>query len=324
MKKQLGKSRVSLVSDVIGQGTRKSVTPQTVKRNLKNKQYWLFLSPAIMAAIALIAVPLGYTFYYSLQNFNLQTGEDSFAGLGNYKLIFTGGDPEFLFSILRTFLYVLVVVLADFILAMVQALLIFSMKSYWAKIWRSVFILPILIIPTASAVFWKNVMWAPESAGFLATLGLENIIKPPLGSPSLALWAIVITVIWAWSPWVFLLFSTGLEAIDKNILDASMVDGTSYFQRLRFIIMPIMRPVIFVTLAFKAIDSFLSFPFIWLITQGGPGGSTHLVSSYIYQKAFAFLNYGAGSALAIVLLFLSSSLSLIAVLVWRRNYGEEL
>jgi ABC-type sugar transport system permease subunit len=121
-----------------------------------------------------------------------------------------------------------------------------------------------------------------------------------------------------------LLFSTGLEAIDKNILDASMVDGTSYFQRLRFIIMPIMRPVIFVTLAFKAIDSFLSFPFIWLITQGGPGGSTHLVSSYIYQKAFAFLNYGAGSALAIVLLFLSSSLSLIAVLVWRRNYGEEL
>jgi ABC-type sugar transport system permease subunit len=88
--------------------------------------------------------------------------------------------------------------------------------------------------------------------------------------------------------------------------------------------MPIMRPVIFVTLAFKAIDSFLSFPFIWLITQGGPGGSTHLVSSYIYQKAFAFLNYGAGSALAIVLLFLSSSLSLIAVLVWRRNYGEEL
>jgi ABC-type sugar transport system permease subunit len=324
MKKQLGKSRVSLVSDVIGQGTRKSVTPQPIKRSLKNKQYWLFLSPAILAAIALIAVPLGYTFYYSLQNFNLQTGEDSFAGLGNYKLIFTGGDPEFLISILRTFLYVFVVVLADFILAMVQALLIFSMKPYWAKIWRSVFILPILIIPTASAVFWKNVMWAPESAGFLTTLGLENIIKPPLGSPSLALWAIVITVIWAWSPWVFLLFSTGLEAIDKNILDASMVDGTSYFQRLRFIIMPIMRPVIFVTLAFKAIDSFLSFPFIWLITQGGPGGSTHLVSSYIYQKAFAFLNYGAGSALAIVLLFLSSSLSLFAVLVWRRNYGEEL
>jgi ABC-type sugar transport system permease subunit len=324
MAKQLSKSRVSLVSDVSGQETRKSFTPKTMKRNLKNKQYWLFLSPAIMAAIALIAIPLGYTFYYSLQNFNLQTGEDSFAGFGNYKLIFTGGDPEFLISILRTFLYVLVVVLADFILAMVQALLIFSMKPYWAKIWRSVFILPILIIPTASAVFWKNVMWAPESAGFLRTLGLENIIKPPLGSPNLALWAIVITVIWAWSPWVFLLFSTGLEAIDKNILDASRVDGTSYFQRLRFIIMPIMRPVIFVTLAFKAIDSFLSFPFIWLMTQGGPGGSTHLVSSFIYQKAFAFLNYGAGSALAIVLLFLSSSLSLIAVLVWRRNYGEEL
>jgi multiple sugar transport system permease protein len=293
-------------------------------RRSKSKRYWLFLSPSLVAVAALIAVPLGFTFYYSLKNFNLQTGTDSFNGVGNYVSIFTGGDRAFLISILRTFLYVFVVIAGDFLFAMTQALLIFSMKPHWAKVWRSVFMLPILIIPTASAVFWKTVMWAPESAGFLTTLGLKNIIKPPLGSPNLALWAIVITVIWAWSPWVFLLFSTGLDGLDKSIIDASMVDGATYFQRLRYVIMPILRPVIFVTLAFKALDSFLSFPFIWLMTQGGPGGSTHLVSTYIYQKAFEFLNYGAGSALAIVILLLSGGLSLFAVLIWQRNYGKEL
>lgn len=299
---------------------------KAIAKNRKsiNKRFWLFLTPALVAVIALIAVPLAFTFYYSLKNFDLQTGTDSFNGIGNYVTIFTGGDREFLISILRTFFYVFVVIVGDFFFAMIQALLIFSMKPRWAKVWRSVFMLPILIIPTASAVFWKTVMWAPESAGFLTSLGLKNVIKPPLGSPNLAIWAIIITVIWAWSPWVFLLFSTGLDSLDKSILDASMVDGATYFQRLRYVIMPIMRPVIFVTLAFKALDSFLSFPFIWLITQGGPGGSTHLVSTYIYQKAFQFLNYGAGSALAIVILLLSGGLSLFAVLIWQRNYGKEL
>ncbi|KRC51974.1 hypothetical protein ASE16_02605 [Leifsonia sp. Root227] len=277
----------------------------------------------MIGVVALIAVPIGFTFYYSLRNYNLQIGSDQFNGVDNYIRLFTGQNGDFIAATLRTFGYVFVVIVFDFVLAMAQALLIFSMKQGWAKFWRAVFILPILVIPTASAVFWRNVMYAPHNGEFLKVLGLDGIVNPPLGDPKLAFWAIIVVVVWAWSPWVFILFSSGLDQIDRSVIEASMVDGTSYFQRLRTIIFPLMRPVIFVTLSFKALDSFLSFPFVWVLTQGGPGDSTHILSTFIYQQAFNLLDYGNGSAMAIVMLVISGVISIAAVLGWQRFYGKE-
>jgi ABC-type sugar transport system permease subunit len=285
----------------------------------RDRKYVWFLVPATVAIAVLIVVPLAYTFYLSLRHYDLARGLDEFIGLGNYGEIFSGGDPEFVKSLGRTLFYVLVVIAFDFIVGMTQALLLFEMKPRTAKVFRMVFMLPILIIPTASAVFWRTTMWAPPNEQFLRALHLDGLISPPLGDPSLALLAIIVTVIWAWSPWVFLLLSGGLDYIDRNVLEASMVDGATYFQRLRKIILPLMRPVIFVTLSFKAVDSFLSFPFVWVMTQGGPQGSTHLMSTYIYEQAFKFLNYGFGSALAMVMLLISSLLSIGAVLYWQRT-----
>ncbi|WP_082581171.1 carbohydrate ABC transporter permease [Leifsonia sp. Root227] len=293
------------------------------KRQRSRQGYWPFLVPAMIGVVALIAVPIGFTFYYSLRNYNLQIGSDQFNGVDNYIRLFTGQNGDFIAATLRTFGYVFVVIVFDFVLAMAQALLIFSMKQGWAKFWRAVFILPILVIPTASAVFWRNVMYAPHNGEFLKVLGLDGIVNPPLGDPKLAFWAIIVVVVWAWSPWVFILFSSGLDQIDRSVIEASMVDGTSYFQRLRTIIFPLMRPVIFVTLSFKALDSFLSFPFVWVLTQGGPGDSTHILSTFIYQQAFNLLDYGNGSAMAIVMLVISGVISIAAVLGWQRFYGKE-
>jgi ABC-type sugar transport system permease subunit len=293
------------------------------RRGIATVNYWWFLIPAMLGVVALIAIPIGFTFYFSLRNFNLQLGSDSFAGFDNYVRLFTGQNADFMAALLRTLVYVVIVIALDFVLAMSQALLLFSMRAGWAKFWRAIFILPILIIPTASAVFWRNVMYAPHNGEFLRVLGLSDVIAPPLGDPQLAFWAIIITVVWAWSPWVFVLLSAGLDQIDKSVLEAAMVDGTTYFQRLRTIILPLMKAVIFVTLSFKALDSFLAFPFVWIMTMGGPGNSTHVLSTYIYQFAFTLLDYGNGSAMAIVMLILSGALSIGAVLGWQRFYGKE-
>jgi multiple sugar transport system permease protein len=292
-------------------------------RRRSRQGYWPFLVPALIGVIALIAVPIGFTVYNSLRNYNLQVGTDQFAGFNNYVRLFTGKNGDFTAALLRTFGYVIVVIAFDFVLAMIQALLIFNMKQGWARFWRGVFILPILVIPTASAVFWRNVMYAPNGGEFLKVLGLDGILGAPLGDPQLAFWAIIVVVVWAWSPWVFILFSTGLDQLDRSVLEASMVDGAGYWQRLRTIIFPLMRPVIFVTLSFKALDSFLSFPFVWILTQGGPGNSTHILSTFIYQQAFNLLDYGNGSAMAVVMLIISGVLSIAAVLGWQRFYGKD-
>lgn len=287
-----------------------------------NRGNWLFLSPTILGVLAFIVAPLGYAAYLSLRDFDLQRATNHFIGFRNYARVLSNADPGFVAALFRTLLYVVVVIALDFIVAMTQGLLIFGMKPRAAKFWRAVFMLPILIIPTASAVFWRTIMYSPNGQ-FLRVLGLSHVLHPPLGDPKLAFWAIIITVIWAWSPWVFLLLSAGLDRIPRDVIEAAMVDGASYFERLRLIIMPLMKPTIFVTLSFKAIDSFLSFPFVWVMTQGGPGGSTHLLSTYIYRTAFSLLNYGLGSAMSIVMLVISAVLSTVVVLFWNRSYGKE-
>ena len=174
----------------------------------------------------------------------------------------------------------------------------------------------------ASVIGWANNVFVVDSGSTDGTqeiarqMGAEVVEHAWEGYARQKNWAIDQLPIE--SPWVFILFSTGLDQLDRSVLEASMVDGASYWQRLRTIIFPLMRPVIFVTLSFKALDSFLSFPFVWVLTQGGPGNSTHILSTFIYQQAFNLLDYGNGSAMAIVMLLISG---VISVARCNRNSG---
>ena len=286
-----------------------------------SKHYWWFVLPAGIAVLFLFVLPVIYVAWLSLRNYNLMIGVDVFVGFDNFvRAIST--DSAFLVSIARTILYVILVVGIDFVVGMTQALLIYELAPRLRKIVRTIFLLPVLLIPAAGAVFWRMVMYGPPNEQILRIFGLEGVFPPPLSTPTTAFLAIIVTVIWAWSPWVFLLLAGGLDGLDRSVLEASEVDGAGYFRRLFSVVLPMMKPVIFVALSFKAVDSFLSFPFVWIMTQGGPGGSTHLVSTYIYERAFQFLDYGYGAAMAVILLIISAVLSIFAASYWARTQKE--
>ena len=300
------------------------VTGESVRKGSSAKEtrhYWWFVLPAGIAVLVLFVLPVVYVLWLSMRNYNLLIGTNSFVGLDNFVRALTT-DGHFLESIARTVLYVILVVGIDFVVGMIQALLVYELAPRLRKVVRTIFLLPVLLIPAASAVFWRMVMYGPPNEQILRIFGLEGSVPPPLSTPTTAFLAIVVTVIWAWSPWVFLLLSGGLDGVDRSVLEASEVDGAGYFRRLFSIILPMMKPVIFVALSFKAVDSFLSFPFVWIMTQGGPGGSTHLVSTYIYERAFQFLDYGYGAAMAVILLVISAVLSIFAATYWARTQKE--
>lgn len=282
--------------------------------------YWLFVLPALLCIAAFVVVPLAYAFWLSLRDFNLLLFTDRFVGLSNYQKALT--DPGFLASFGRTIVYVVAVVSVDFVLGFTQALLLYRLPLSTAKLLRGVFMLPILLVPSAAAMLWRSVMYGPPYLEFNRIFGLpENFVM--LSQPNTAFLGIIITVIWAWSPWVFLLLLGGLEALDTDPLEAAELDGASFLQSVWYVILPMMRPVIFVALSFKAVDSFLTFPFPWNMTQGGPAGSTHVLSTYIYESATQFLNYGYGSSLALVMLLVGTILSASVILfAWRKGYVE--
>jgi ABC-type sugar transport system permease subunit len=295
-------------------------TRRTAARPLARRwhAYWLFVVPALVCVVLFVVLPLAYAVWLSLRNYNLQFGTNRFIGLANYTRALA--DTDFHFAFGRTLLYVVVVVTADFVIGFSQALLLYRLSSGWSRALRGVFMLPILLIPSAAAMLWRMVMYNPPFQEFNRVLGLPESFSI-LAQPNTAFWGIVLTVIWAWSPWVFLLLLGGLESLDTAPLEAAALDGASFWRTVWDIILPMMRPVIFVTLGFKAIDSFLTFPFPWVMTEGGPAGSSHVLSTYIYENAFKFLNYGYGSALALLMLLAGAAVSTVGIVfAWRKGY----
>jgi ABC-type sugar transport system permease subunit len=201
-----------------------------------------------------------------------------------------------------------------------MALVVSRLRPALAYVMRAVILLPMMVIPVAVAVLWRNVIFNPPYEVFNRIFGLQGSV---LANPRTALWGIILTAVWGFFPMVFLLLSAGLDALPKAPLEAAEIDGASFPRVVWHVVLPLLRPVIFVTVTMKAIDSFLTFPFAWIMTEGGPGGASHLLSTYIYTRSFANMDYGYGASLAIFMVCCSATLSFgLVAYVWSGRYGE--
>lgn len=279
---------------------------------------WWFLLPAALAVLAVVGIPLVQVVYLSLFDYNIMRFTNQYVGLGNYAKILR--DTDFGWALLRTWWYVAAVVGTDFVYGFLVALLAWQLPLGWSKVFRAIVILPMLLIPAAAAMLWRSVIYTPPYAIFDRLFGLPMSVSV-LASPKTSLWGIILTAIWGWSPWVFLLLLAGLEGLPTEPQEAARIDGASFPQQVWYIVLPMMKPVIFITLSLKAVDSFLSFTFPWIMTEGGPGGSSHVLSTYIFEQAFKFLDYGYGSSLGVVMLGIAALTSAsIIVYAWKQGY----
>lgn len=289
-------------------------------RILGKHHYWFLAMPALIIIFIGMVLPLVYTLYLSLRNFDLMNGKNEFTGFGNYVKAIT--DSGFIDSMGRTILYVGIVIILDFVIGFSQALLVYVLKPKIGRILKILFLMPILLMPTAAAMFWRVIMYGPPNQIFNHLLGI-NLSFAMLSSPKSAFIGIIITVVWAWSPLVFLLLSGGLSSLPNEPLEAAKIDGCNFRQTTIYHIIPMLKPIIIITISLKAVESFLSFPFPWVMTQGGPANSTHLLSTYIYDNSFNHLNYGYGAAMSIIMMVIGLILSSgVIYYVWRNQQSE--
>jgi ABC-type sugar transport system permease subunit len=282
--------------------------------------YWLFCLPALLVLVVVIGIPTGYTINLSLERYNLlEGGTRTYVGLANYTEAIR--DTALWRAVGRTGIYIAVTGVFDFLLGFAQALLVYYVGGRLGKFLKGLFILPILLVPSAAAVFWALVMYGPPFEEFNRVLGI-SVAVPILGQTNTALLGILITVIWAWSPWTFVLLSSGLESLNREPIEAASVDGAGYWTTVRKVILPMMKPVIFVTVVFHAVASLNTFAFPWAMTQGGPANSSHVFATYIYQGAFTQFNYGYGAAESVIMLALGiGAAALAARLAARSGYA---
>lgn len=273
----------------------------------------IFIIPALIVVIVLLIFPMVIGIEISLTNLDYMKNTDSFVGLKNYIKAFS--DKLFYFSVIRNITYVIIVTSFNFIIGYWMAIICYQ-KFRLNKLFRFIIILPMLLIPASAGLLWRFL--------YNYDIGIINKILTVLGfakvgwliDPNLALISVIITDIWAWTPWMFLILLAGIENVDKQILEAANIDGANFFQLNRYIIIPVTSPIIKIAISLKAIETFRTFDYIWIMTRGGPGGASDITSTYIFKQATRNLQYGYSSTMGIIVLIIMVLLSFFIVRKW--------
>lgn len=265
----------------------------------EQQRFMLFLvAPAALLLLLFQVVPIAIGANASFRDWALYNPKKIWVGLDHYRAVLS--DPAFLEVVLpNTFLFMLVSVTGALILGLAMALLL-NRPFPGQKVVQTVLLVPLMVAPVIAAIMLRwmfNDQFGIVNA-VLEGVGLEG--QPWLVQRWSAFGVILLTDIWLWTPWYTLLLLAGLQSLPREPFEAAEIDGTSTWRVFTHLTVPMLRPVIVVCVVIRAIDAFRTFDIVWTLTGGGPGRSTELFSLYAYVLAFLSLDFGRGSAAAII------------------------
>jgi len=268
---------------------------------------YLFLLPLLVFISLFIVIPVLGTIWTSLFR-DVTYLETAFALFGNYRRLLA--DASFWQSMKFTLLFVAVCIPLELFLGMVFALIL-NEKLPGRGVLRAAVLVPWAIPTIVAARTWELIYNYSYGLANWA-LALFHVASGPvnwLGTPLSSFGALVIADVWKTTPFVTIILLAGLQTIPEQIYEQARVDGTTFHQRFFRITLPILRPVIAVALIFRTIDTIRILDLIYVITGGGPGGSTTSLSLYGY-KFFNEGDFGYGSAIAVVVFLMAFVLSI--------------
>ena len=261
---------------------------------------WAMTIPGLMSLTLVILFPLLFTIFTSGFDYTLlHRSYDTFVGFDNYRSAFE--ENYFLESLWVTLKFVVAVVILEFLIGFTVALMLNAVVRF-KDVYYLILLMPLLINPVVVALIWR--MFLHPELGIVNYL-LSVVHLPAvnwLGDVRIAFWTVILVDIWHQVSFMIILLLAGLSALPREPYEAARMDGASTLQAFVFITLPLMRPVIAVTLLIRLIFAVKTFDLIFIMTRGGPGTSTDLISYYIYRSAFFGLNIGQASAISVLLL----------------------
>ncbi|WP_169082561.1 carbohydrate ABC transporter permease [Paenibacillus sp. PL91] len=279
----------------------------------------LFISPWIVGFLCFTAYPLISSFYYSLTDYDI-INQPVFVGLENYKTLFTGDD--LFYKVLKNTLYMVFVGISVITLCTIFiSILLNNKKIKGMAFFRVVFFLPTLVPFVILSILWVWVL-QPDSGVVNTILGWVGIEGPGwFSSPAWAKPSFILMGLWG-AGGSIIIYLAGLQGIPESLYEAASIDGANSMQKVFSVTLPMLRPVILFNVITGIIGTFQSFAETFIITQGGPNGSTMFYSLYLYQNAFQYAKMGYASAMAWVLLLIALTFTLILFKVssrWGNN-----
>jgi len=281
-----------------------------VKASKNGISVLFFLSPTLVIFLTFIIFPVFFSFYLSFQHWNMFSAEQSYVGLENYIRMF--GDSEFWEVLKNTLIYTIGTVPFNMVLSLLAAYVL-NRKLIGKKIIRTAFFAPVIISPVAAAVIWRW-MYDPNFGLINYVLSFFGIKGPNwLNDPNSAMFALILMAVWKTFGINMVLFSAGLQGIPESYYEAAEIDGAGRWSKFWKITIPLLSPTTFFIMVMSIIGSFQVFDIVYVLTSGGPLGSTKVLVFYLYEHAFKFFEMGYASAVAYVLFTILIILTLLQV-----------
>lgn len=257
---------------------------------------WIFVVPSLIVFTLFMFLPIILGFWYSLTDYTGLSAQYNFVGFSNYIKMFQ--DRYFNVSIKNNIIYAVLFSVLTMLLALALATLLNGLKRF-RKIFRMVFFMPYISSMVAVAIIWKMI-FNPNGGPLNTVLETIGMVNPPkwLASTDWALIAIVIVSVWKTCGYYMLIFLAGLQNIPESLYESAALDGAGNVARYFKITLPMITPTIFLNMVLVTINSFQVFDLVNIMTSGGPGMSTNVLSFRIYYEGFKNSNMGYASAIA--------------------------
>lgn len=276
----------------------------------------VFMAPTILVLALIVAAPLLYSLYLSLHEYIMTYGQGDFIGLQNYALMMS---KEFAGVSWVTMKLTFSVVVIEFLVAFGLALLLNQSWLRFREFYLVVLMLPMLMTPVAVALMFR-LMFNPNLGIINWLLSLIDVpAQGWLGDPDLALATVIFVDVWHETSLMLLMLYAGLKSLPLDPFEAARIDGANPVQILRHVTLPMLRPVILVTVLIRMISALKSYDLIYMLTQGGPGKSTETISFYAYRLGFRFLDVGQAAAVSFILLIAVVALTLILLRIMKES-----
>jgi multiple sugar transport system permease protein len=296
---------------------RPGTTSRFRRRRLQPFIPWLFLAPALVLFMYFKILPLLQGVQMSFYNVRPYLG-DQYVGAANYVEATT--QPQFTQAIWQTIVLGIGTTAGSILIGFLLAILVEGQARHLWLV-RTAAFLPVVTSMAVVAEVWQ-VLYYPDRGGALNTiLGWIGVGPEPfLKSPHQALASVIIVGIWRGAPYDMMIFLAGLATVDRNLYESAAVDGASRWSRFLHVTLPSLRPVVTILCLLAALRGLRSFTEVFLLTNGGPGGSTQVIMVLIYKLGLEQGKLGVAAAGSMIL-FVATAAITIAVHIWRRRAG---
>jgi multiple sugar transport system permease protein len=281
------------------------------------------ITPGQILLFFVIAFPAAVAIYISFTGWTPQSGDPwyfaykSWLWFANFWEALSGG--AFWAAIWRTVIVTVLAVGAEFLIGLGLALL-FLKQFRGRSLLTVIFLLPMMVVPAVAGFIFYMLFQTDGPVNAALTILLHDILNVTgsihlawLSNPSIALYSVTVVDIWQWTPLMFLILLSGLVALPDDQMNAARILGAGWFHQLRYLVLPMMKPIILIAIIIRAMETLKLFDSAWLLTQGGPGDASSTMSVYLYRTTFIDARWGYASAVALLVLIMVSVLAMRAI-----------